>query len=149
MYNINVSNFNTDINAGEQKEYALLKYIQKKYPQAYKVQGNHKQYDLVVPEINKTIEVKFDRKSKETGNIFIECSFNGEPSGIEATTADFWIITDGEVSYWIETETLKYLIRELRCRRCTYSGVDGTTVSSFLLRRAFLDASPYVTVLAY
>lgn len=149
MYNINVSHFKSDITAGEEQEQRLLALIKKKYPSAYKVQGNHKQFDLSVPEVKKTVEVKFDRKSKETGNIFIECSFNGEPSGIEATTADFWIITDGEVSYWIETETLKYLIRELRCRRCTYSGVDGTTVSSFLLRRAFLDASPYVTVLAY
>mgnify|MGYP001070419334 CR=1 FL=1 len=38
----------------------------------------------------KKIEVKYDRKTKETGNVYIEFESRGKPSGIKTTQADYW-----------------------------------------------------------
>lgn len=36
------------------------------------------------------VEVKSDRKAKDTGNVFVEFEQKGRPSGIRVTTADWW-----------------------------------------------------------
>ena len=36
------------------------------------------------------IEVKSDKQAWKTGNIFVEDSCNGKPSGISTTEAEFW-----------------------------------------------------------
>ena len=38
----------------------------------------------------KKIEVKYDRKTKETGNVYIEFESRNKPSGIKTTQADYW-----------------------------------------------------------
>ena len=40
--------------------------------------------------LNSKIEVKSDKRAWETGNLFIETSYRGKPSGIMSTEADFW-----------------------------------------------------------
>lgn len=40
---------------------------------------------------DKKIEVKSDRKTEETGNIYIEYESRGKPSGIKTTQADYWV----------------------------------------------------------
>ena len=57
-------------------------------------------YDLELGEMAETdfhqmlsekkIEIKYDRKTKETGNIFIEFQSRNKLSGISTTQADFW-----------------------------------------------------------
>ena len=63
--------------------------IKKKYPTAYVVEGYNKGFDIVVPEKNQTIEVKYDSMSRSTGNYMFETEYDGEPSGITTTTADW------------------------------------------------------------
>jgi len=144
MSNINVSNFDEDLRYGEAVEQEVLQLIQKKNSSIRKVNGNFKSFDLYIPEVNLSIEVKYDIKSDETGNFFIECEFNGEPSGIQTTTAEWWILVDGQNYYFIETESLGYLIQLNNCYKRTYTGKDGTKVSSYLLRKDILYFSPYV-----
>ena len=79
--------FYQDLEFGENNERLVLKKVQVKYPKAYKVEGYCKEWDIYIPEKKIGIEVKSDRRSHETGNIAIECSYGGEPSGIEATKA--------------------------------------------------------------
>jgi hypothetical protein len=61
-----------------------------------------------------TVEVKRDEKCRQTGNIFIEFSQKGRPSGIAVTTADFWAIEFADDCYvLIPTRKLKALARSI------------------------------------
>ncbi len=66
------------------------------YEDAYIVEGEDKRYDIYIPSLKKGVEVKFDEKSLETDNIFIEVSYNGKDSGLRTTeAAQWWIFHDG------------------------------------------------------
>jgi len=63
---------------------------------------------------SKKVEVKADRKVTDTGNIVIEYCFNGKPSGIAITEADYWAFFIGESKqciFLIDIEHLKELAR--------------------------------------
>ena len=63
------------------------------------------------------IEVKSERHIwEQTGNLFIEYQYKGEPSGIAVTTADYWalcLVRDEQLlqMYILPTETLKRITR--------------------------------------
>ena len=64
---------------GDVCEYFVLKRLQRKYPKAHNINVDgvaFSDWDLVVPEINKTFEVKGDFVSLETGNVVVEISDN-------------------------------------------------------------------------
>ena len=81
-------------------------------------------YDLELGEMAETdfhqmlsekkIEVKYDRKAKDTGNIFIEFESRGNPSGISTTQADFWTYyIDDDFTITISTKKLKEKMKRL------------------------------------
>ena len=105
--------FNEDLKRGEQIEYEVLSIIQKKYPEAYKKEGYFKEYDLYIPEINKSVEVKCDEKSKYTGNILIEIEFDGKPSALSTSRADYWVWWDGYAYIWFTRDLIYKCIKEL------------------------------------
>jgi len=86
--------FAHDLAIGIQAELRLLEHLRQKYPDAYKVEGKHSEYDLVVPG-RFTIEVKFDPASQRTGNVVIEY-YHGKASGLHVSTADWWVFDTGE-----------------------------------------------------
>jgi len=89
--------FEEDLSRGESQEYIVLRYLQKFYPSAYKIDGYFKGYDIFIPEIEAGIEVKYDYVSNKTGNILIELEFPvGTPSALRTTKARWWFITDGK-----------------------------------------------------
>ena len=104
--------FHQDLEKGTQVEMTLLKEIQKKYPRAYKIDGYFKDYDLYVPEVEKSIEVKSDQKSQETGNILVEVEFNNKPSALSTTKADYWVWWDGVEYTWFTPQDIIRCIRE-------------------------------------
>ena len=99
--------FKEDIIVGEEAEKMVLKMVQKKYPEAFKVQGNFKYYDIFVPEKNISIEVKRDIGSNESDNYFIEYKCNGYKSGIFASRSDYYVIFDENRFIWIRTDKLR------------------------------------------
>tara|TARA_Y100000310_G_C20514396_1_gene730458 strand:- start:414 stop:842 length:429 start_codon:yes stop_codon:yes gene_type:complete len=107
--------FQDDLLVGEDLERHILKKIQRRYPQARKIEGYFKGYDLFVPELQIRIEVKRDIKSQETGNYVIETEFDGKPSALSTTEADYWVIFDGECEIWTTPwrilEAVKGLVR--------------------------------------
>lgn len=125
--------FYEDLNVGEAIEYEILKKIQngqtpfkEKYPKAYKPKVWTKEYDLIIPEINKTVEVKQDFKAKDTNNIVVEIEFGGNPSGLSVTNSDYWVITDGYWIYWIELEKLKKCVDDFSYTLTGWKGPGDT-----------------------
>lgn len=62
---------------------------------------------------SKKIEVKVDYIAHKTGNVFIEYSSRGNPSGIATTDADYWIyrIETIDCSLIFKVEHLKQKLR--------------------------------------
>jgi hypothetical protein len=80
--------FYQDLERGIDVEYKALAMIQKKYPCATIIHA-YKGYDIWIPELHKSIEVKYDPMSNETGNIVVEIEMNGKASALITTTADY------------------------------------------------------------
>ena len=57
-------------------------------------------------------EVKYDGYSVKSGNFFIEYKGYDKPSGISTTQAKFYIITDGDKYFMIDTQLLIKLCNE-------------------------------------
>ena len=57
--------FKQDLPIGEEAEYKVLAMVRKKYPNAYKMKGKFKPYDIYVPDNDMKIEVKWDIKSNK------------------------------------------------------------------------------------
>lgn len=64
-----------------------------------------------------TFEIKNDLLSTSTGNFAIEFFGRTAPSGIDATTADFWVILSNCKFYIFKTSTLKRFIEANRFRQ--------------------------------
>ena len=105
-----MSNFKESLKDGKKSEEAILSIITPKYPTAYIIEGYYKYYDIFIPEKNLGIEVKQDLKSQETGNLVIEVEFNGYPSALSTTRADYWVFDDGESYIWIEPSKLRSIV---------------------------------------
>ena len=108
--------FKEDLEAGKVIEEYILKRIQEKYPQAKLMEGYFKEYDIMIPEINKTVEVKSDVKSLETGNYVVEIAFEGKESALSTTTADWWVFYDSECEVWIKPELIWQAVKGLPMR---------------------------------
>ena len=104
--------FHSDLAFGEENELFVLKKVKIKYPKAYKVEGYCKEWDIFVPEKEVGIEVKSDRASHKTGNVVIEDSYGGKPSGIETTKAAWWVYITKCNLYWIKPEHIKDCIKD-------------------------------------
>lgn len=98
--------FDKDLADGHRAEAMVLALVQRKYPRAYRVEGEFKQYDIFVPENGYRIEVKNDRYAPANGRIAVEVMYNGEQSGVYTTTAHQWVFVVGKRSYWIDPSKL-------------------------------------------
>ena len=80
-------------------------------------QGQKLEEQLEAFFTGQSIEVKSERYIWEiTGNLFIEYEYKDQPSGIAATTADFWalcLIRDEQLlqMYIVPTDTLRRITR--------------------------------------
>ena len=101
--------FKNSLAIGRTSEDEVCAKIRKKYPKAYVIKEYCKEYDIYVPETDVKIEVKQDKKSNYTGNFVIETEFNGKPSALSTTTADFWVLYDGKIYAWITPDRLRQI----------------------------------------
>lgn len=83
--------------------------------------GNVKEEELAEIFSNKKIEVKHDRLSLSTGNIFVEYESRGKKSGISKSEAEYYCWAFGDTFHIIKTKDLKE-----RCRK--YIGTDRDIV---------------------
>jgi hypothetical protein len=91
-----MNTFHEDLERGKAIERKALDVIRKKYPCASLIEA-FKGYDIWIPELHKSIEVKYDPMSNETGNIVVEIEMSGKASALITTTADYWLFYDDHV----------------------------------------------------
>ena len=72
-----MNTFHEDLERGKAIERKSLDVIRKKYPCASLIDA-FKGYDIWIPELHKSIEVKYDPMSNETGTIVVEIEMNGK-----------------------------------------------------------------------
>ena len=96
-----MSTFHQDLETGSEFESRLCAMIQKRYPTATRIPSEFADYDIYIAETNKKIECKYDKKAKETNNIFIELKSNDNQSGILKSKADYYYIDTGLKLYCI------------------------------------------------
>jgi len=121
-----VETFEFDLFEGESSEREVLKYIHHKYPKAFKIEGYFKEYDIYVPEVDKSVEVKQDYKSQFTGNLVVEIEFNGKPSALSTTKADYWVFVTMSMWFWITPKQICECIREYKYTPATFVGKGDT-----------------------
>jgi hypothetical protein len=87
------NSFHVDLERGQVVEMKVVDILRKKYPSTSLVHA-YKGYDIWIPELNKSVEVKYDPMSNKTNNIVVEIEMYGKPSALLATKADFWVFYD-------------------------------------------------------
>lgn len=99
-----------------------------------------KEYDFIIYQDGKPtkIEVKSDRQASKTGNLAIEYECNNKPSGLSASTADYWmyfiVYPDRDECYKIPIEELKIIVK--KCRQVC--GGDGMRSKMYLVRKSLV-----------
>lgn len=87
---------------------------------------------------NSKFEVKSDRLSEQTGNVYIEYESRGKASGIRTTQADYWVYKISEKqAIVIQTAELKRKIQKLLNEgkaRMGVKGGDNNTSLGFLVK---------------
>lgn len=84
--------FEKDLPLGRRFETEVKRVLEEFRFTVKHMQDNFIFYDLeVTREKLRTVECKYDRESKYTQNIAIEYECRDKPSGIQVTTADYWI----------------------------------------------------------
>lgn len=133
------------LKTGKEIEHELCQVIKRKYPTAKVINGYCKGYDIEVPEIKMTVEVKYDPKSEETENYLIEVEFNNEPSALTTTTADYWVIVDESYYSWIRPDALREIIKDFTPREFIGEG-DSKAKKAYLVPRDSIRHHPYTNL---
>ena len=133
--------FEEDLKAGKEIEEYVLEIIQQKYPKAVIMEGYFKEYDIMIPEIDRTVEVKSDVKSLETGNYVVEVAFDGKPSALSTTTADYWVFYDSECLVWITPDNIWRAVKSLPIREFVGKGDEKS-------KNAYLCPKDYIRIVA-
>ena len=95
-----------------------------KYDLEFGVLEGETWFDEIVS--NRKFEVKTDRLSAKTGNIYIEYKSRGKPSGIKTTQADYWVYKVTETkAIVIKTDELKAIVRQLIIDKKAIQNVRG------------------------
>jgi hypothetical protein len=128
-----ISTFKKDLEEGKAIETIVLDIVKNKYPAATIINGYFPGYDIWIPEIHKSIEVKSDQKSQHTGNILIEIEMYKKPSALFSSTADYWVIFDGFDFLWTTPKKIFQCIIFNKLKFAEFIG-KGDTVS----KKAFL-----------
>lgn len=90
-----------------------------------------------------TIEVKSDKMTRRTGNVFVEYESRGKPSGIATTQAQWWAIeVDDNVFVIMPVDRLRKLFYAAQSERGYVKGGDYNTSKGVLVRASDLLKAP-------
>jgi len=121
---------------GHKIELMVLDRIKDKYPKAFMTTGKYSYFDIYIPEIKKSVEVKSDKMSNQTGNLVIEISYGDNPSALSVTKADYWVFYDANKLIWITPENIRRAIKESNARlREFIGGSDIVSKKAYLIKK--------------
>lgn len=127
--------FKEDLEKGGSIEQSLLKRLKTTFPRSERASGNHPEFDIQIPEIGKTIEVKYDPMSMQTGNVVVEY-FHRKPSALSVSEADYWFFDLGDGEYWFTKEgILDCILSERMNPVCITGTTDRYSKWVFLIPR--------------
>lgn len=130
--------FHEDLDRGLDIERRVLDIVKKKYPSASLI-DKFKGYDIWIPELHKSVEVKYDPMSNETGNIVVEIEMNGKLSALSTTTADFWIFHDDKVFVIMKPMSIVNCIFQNKLQYVEFIGQgDKSSKKAFLVPKGLL-----------
>jgi hypothetical protein len=130
--------FQKDLERGILIELLALEMIQKKYSCATLVNA-YKGYDIWIPELHKSVEVKYDPMSNQTGNIVVEIEMNSKPSAIITTTADYWLFYDDNVFVMMNPMSIINCIFQMKLQYVEFVGEgDKSSKKAFLVPKDVL-----------
>ena len=97
-------------------EVAVAERYAKKFRRPFVVVvGYLKEYDVASFAGDYFVEVKMDTASVSTGNVAVEYTYKGQPSGIAATTADYFVFVipegQGLMGYEVDLRDLKNALK--------------------------------------
>jgi len=127
--------FYKDLQFGKIYENKANEYID--YDEIKIINEKCKEYDLIITKnnINFKYEIKADRRAYYTNNMVIEYECRGRKSGIEATTADYWLYfviinSNNDIVYNIPVKELKEIIKNCK----TVSGGDNFSSKMYIVK---------------
>jgi len=82
---------------------------------------------------SKKVEVKYDLRALDTGNVFVEYESRGKKSGLSTTESDYYCFCFGQTLHLIKTIDLKDRCRSLMGTKRDVSGGDNNTSKGILL----------------
>jgi hypothetical protein len=143
-----MSKFKRDLEFGQTFEKKLVDILPN--TGAILTTGCFKEYDLRLYQDGKEVryEVKADRRAINTGNMVIEYEYNGTPSGIATTTADFYayfVVRPFDLYdlYIIPVQALKTLIEQRQYKRMVRGG-DGGMSRMHIIGLSLVEKYKYV-----
>jgi hypothetical protein len=107
-----MSEFDTSLSIGKQREAEIIAFFQSVGHKPIPIPGKFSGFDFFLANTKKGYEVKQDWKAHYSGNLVVEIEMHGKPSGLMATTADWWIFDTKEEFIFIMPNRLKDLIVE-------------------------------------
>jgi len=133
-----MNTFHQDLERGKAIERKALEVIRKKYPSASLIEA-FKGYDIWIPELHKSVEVKYDPMSNETGNIVVEIEMSGKASALITTTADYWLFYDDHVFMLIKPMSIVNCIFQEKLTFVEFVGNgDSSRKKAFLVPKHLL-----------
>jgi len=130
--------FLRDLKEGQEYEKYASKKIKKLFNVKIKEFNNDYRYDFIDTNEIK-YEVKYDRRSNETGNFFIEYVSKDKPSGIGNTESDNYIfMVNKKEGYMVSTTDLKQLIEDKKYKKNIMCYLEGKKVGGYLFDKEFI-----------
>jgi len=99
--------------------------------QDYHVLRTHGREDYDI-QLIRFIEVKHDIAAVRTGRVAVEVSFDGKPSGLTTSRADFWVFVIADDASLVPIAALRSVVASGRYR--TVPAGDGLRARCFLIR---------------
>jgi hypothetical protein len=117
--------FETDLITGLEAERLALEILRREYRCATQINA-YKGYDIWIPELHSSVEVKADLASNQTGNFVIETEFNGKPSGLTTTEATYWFLYDGNELAMTTPKAIRKFIDRSGAKEVSFTGRGDT-----------------------
>lgn len=102
--------FNEDKDFGEEMQKEFCKILTREgYEVSHVAVDQFPDWDIQITS-GKTFEIKADKKTDETGNIFIETGYRGSPSGLAATKADYFVVIARNFAHVATSEDVRRFV---------------------------------------